>query len=310
VFILKYYVLFFAVLLSFYTLLPACVSKLPCTNIAQSSSDEPENYDADIVISVKIGGTVKKMPLEEWASRAVAYEAPEDAPEEFVKAMAVAMRTYGVYHLWQGDKRGSHSDCDFCSDSGHCKGLEANGVSETITAAVSATYGEIIYYDRHPINPIMHTSSAGMTASANEAMGQDVPYLQSVSTPDESDLNGFTSTAEFTKASLSALLVSNGYITVGEPKEWLTDIIYTPSGRVQSISVCGHTVSGNDFISMLGLSSLNFTVKFTDNRTTFEAKGIGSGVGLSKYGAFLMAKDDLSYKQILTHYYSGTTIGK
>lgn len=307
---MKYYVLFFVVLLSFYTLLPTCVSKLPSTNPSEPSSEELETYDADVVISVKINGTVKKMPLEEWTSRAVAYEAPEDAPKEFVKAMAVAMRTYGVYHLWQGDKRNSHSDCDFCSDSNHCKGLEANDLSEDITAAVNVTYGEIIYYDRHPINPIMHTSSAGMTASAKEVLGEDVPYLQSVSTPDESDLNGFTSTAEFTKASLSALLASNGYITVGEPKEWITDLLYTSSGRVQSISVCGHTVSGNDFISMFELSSLNFTVKFTDNKIIFEAKGIGSGVGLSKYGAFLLAGDDFDYKQILTHYYSGTSIGK
>ncbi len=307
---MKYYVLFFAVLLSFYTMLPACVSKLPHSDPGESSLQASETYDADIVISVKTNGSVKKMPLEEWTARAVAYETPENAPESFIMAMAVAMRTYGVYHLWQGDKSSDHPECDFCSDANHCKGLEAKDYSDDVTAAVNATYGEIILFERNPINPIMHTSSAGMTASSKEILGSDVPYLQSVTTPDESDLNDFFFSTAFTNKSFADLLAANGYIAVGEPEKWITDISYTSSGRLQSVSLCGHTISGNDFMSMLKLPSSNFTIKFTDDEIIFETKGIGSGIGLSKYGAFLMGRGGFDYKQILTHYYSGTYIGK
>lgn len=40
----------------------------------------------------------------------------------------------------------------------------------------------------------------------------------------------------------------------------------------------------------------------------YGGKGYGHGVGMSQYGANEMAKEGYSYKEILTHYYSGTEI--
>ena len=40
----------------------------------------------------------------------------------------------------------------------------------------------------------------------------------------------------------------------------------------------------------------------------FKVYGWGHGVGMSQYGAIQMAKDGSDYKEILTHYYPGTTI--
>src|SRR5690348_2531413 len=37
--------------------------------------------------------------------------------------------------------------------------------------------------------------------------------------------------------------------------------------------------------------------------------GFGHGVGMSQYGAYGYAKHGFNYAQILTHYYTGTTIG-
>src|SRR5882724_3929491 len=37
--------------------------------------------------------------------------------------------------------------------------------------------------------------------------------------------------------------------------------------------------------------------------------GFGHGVGMSQYGAYGYAKHGFSYDAILTHYYTGTTIG-
>jgi stage II sporulation protein D len=41
-----------------------------------------------------------------------------------------------------------------------------------------------------------------------------------------------------------------------------------------------------------------------------EGRGFGHGAGLSQYGAYGFAKHGRSYKQILAHYYSGTSLGK
>lgn len=41
-----------------------------------------------------------------------------------------------------------------------------------------------------------------------------------------------------------------------------------------------------------------------------DGRGFGHGAGLSQWGAFGFAKHGKTYKQILAHYYSGTTLGK
>lgn len=43
---------------------------------------------------------------------------------------------------------------------------------------------------------------------------------------------------------------------------------------------------------------------------TIEGRGYGHGVGLSQWGAYGLAKHGRTYRQILTHYYSGTNVGR
>ncbi len=52
------------------------------------------------------------------------------------------------------------------------------------------------------------------------------------------------------------------------------------------------------------------TATATDKKGVFVFKvyGWGHGVGMSQYGAIQMAKDGKTYDQILTHYYTGTTV--
>ena len=41
----------------------------------------------------------------------------------------------------------------------------------------------------------------------------------------------------------------------------------------------------------------------------FFVTGYGHGVGMSQYGAQQMAREGSSYREILTHYYTGVTLG-
>src|SRR5438034_1671444 len=43
---------------------------------------------------------------------------------------------------------------------------------------------------------------------------------------------------------------------------------------------------------------------------TFYGSGYGHGLGLSQWGAYGLAQQGWTYKQILTHFYKGTTVGK
>ncbi|MBE6996158.1 MAG: stage II sporulation protein D, partial [Ruminococcaceae bacterium] len=59
----------------------------------------------------------------------------------------------------------------------------------------------------------------------------------------------------------------------------------------------------------LGLRSACFEWEVEDGALVFYVTGYGHGVGLSQYGADRMAREGADWREILTHYYSGVTIG-
>ena len=60
----------------------------------------------------------------------------------------------------------------------------------------------------------------------------------------------------------------------------------------------------------MNLKSNHFTIRQDGDTINIVTKGYGHGVGMSQYGAQGMALDGYTYKQILNHYYVGTTIKK
>jgi len=56
------------------------------------------------------------------------------------------------------------------------------------------------------------------------------------------------------------------------------------------------------------LKSTVFTVKREGDGFRFTGRGWGHGVGLCQWGAIQMGKEGKSYRQILAHYYPGTTL--
>ena len=61
--------------------------------------------------------------------------------------------------------------------------------------------------------------------------------------------------------------------------------------------------------TILSLRSPSFTVECKDNAFTFHVTGYGHGVGMSQYGANILAKQGLSAEEIVQHYFSNTTVG-
>ena len=57
-----------------------------------------------------------------------------------------------------------------------------------------------------------------------------------------------------------------------------------------------------------GLKSTCFEVKYRSGKFVFTTYGYGHGVGMSQFGANGMAAEGYTYKEILEHYYPGTTI--
>ena len=99
-----------------------------------------------------------------------------------------------------------------------------------------------------------------------------------------------------------------GLETEEAPEDWFGEPAYSEAGTLLSVEVAGKTFTGQELRRVFGLQSAAFTVDCDGDVFTFSVRGYGHGVGLSQYGADYYARQGLTWREILAHYYPGTSI--
>lgn len=79
-------------------------------------------------------------------------------------------------------------------------------------------------------------------------------------------------------------------------------------GTVNDIKIGKATIKGKEFRKIFGLNSANFTLEVLDDNIKIKCLGYGHGVGMSQWGANVMAKEGSKYDEILEHYFKGSKI--
>ncbi len=265
-------------------------------------------------------GETVSMSLHNYLCCVMMAEVPYTFHEEALKAMAVAARTYALFKLKNADAYCHDGGAVICTDYSHCMAyLSYEGAVERwsekwadivypkMDAAVSATDGMVVCYDGELINALFHAMSCSYTASAKEVWGSDIPYLVSTSSPETDEIDGFTSTVTFSADEFRARL-SGICRFEGNPSGYVGQYWYDASGRVEKLMICGTEISGTRVRELLKLRSCRFYISYQDGNFVIKTKGYGHGVGLSQYGANVLAQDGCDFKQILEHYYNGTCV--
>ena len=93
-----------------------------------------------------------------------------------------------------------------------------------------------------------------------------------------------------------------------DPGTWFGTPELDDSGRVARIPVGSETLTGAQARALFSLRSAAFSVAYSGGTFTFTVTGSGHGVGMSQYGANVMAIRGSGYADILAHYYPGTTL--
>ncbi|WP_020615855.1 SpoIID/LytB domain-containing protein [Paenibacillus daejeonensis] len=130
---------------------------------------------------------INEVPLDQYLYAVVPAEMPASWPAEALKAQAVAARTYALYN-------GTRFEIADVVDS--VLSQVYRGISDELPAtnqAVDATSGEVAKYNGRLIETLFSSSSGGATANAEEVWGNQVPYLVSVTSPDEASEAGLYS---------------------------------------------------------------------------------------------------------------------
>ena len=271
-------------------------------------------YASNMYIRVKDtqNNTITKVPFEDYIVGVLAGEMPIDFELEAFKAQAVAARSYAMRQM-ASNKDKDYDVVNTVMNQVYLTDdyLKSVWKDEYITkinkikTAVLETYNEYLDYNGTVAEAMFFSTSVGYTENSEEIFTNEVPYLRSVSsTWDE------ISPVYEVKYSFS---LSDFYKKLNlefSDKVTLEILSKTSTGRIKQIKINGVIFQGNGVMNLLNLKSNHFTIVQNNDKVNIVTKGYGHGVGMSQYGAQAMALNGYNYKEILAHYYQGTTIKK
>lgn len=180
-----------------------------------------------------------------------------------------------------------------------------------IVDAVQATSGQVLTYkNKLVMEPYYFAVSAGKTENSEDVFGEAEGYLKSVESPGEESARKYKTSVKMSYVDFINK-VNSSYANSGLSSENLSNQIAikskNESGSVKEIKLGAVTISGTKFRAIMGLNSANFSIDFKDG-VYIQCIGYGHGVGMSQWGANYMGKNGQNYKNILSHYYEGTSL--
>ena len=258
-------------------------------------------------------GDIDSVPLEEYVVGVVSGEMPASFHEEALKAQSVASRTY-VLRKMQNNIDNTYDVVDTVSNQVYLDedelrvrwGEDYDKYINKIRDVVNSTKGEYLEYDGDIIEAFYFSTSNGYTEDSGVIFEKSLPYLKSVESVWDKEVN-----KAFYSSNSMSLQEFYEKLELKYNKELIVDVLEkSDSNRVIRLKVNGIEFKAKDVYSRLGLRSYDFDFVQVGSNVLINTKGYGHGVGLSQYGALGMAKEGYTYKEILGHYYVGTSLIK
>ena len=280
--------------------------------------------ESGILVSYEEAGKNKTMDLEQYLIGVLAAELPCDYELETYKTLAVILRT-NARKLATTEEvvQGSDISASYWTDEEwkELRGeVRAEEQKTKIKKAVSDTFGEVLTYQGAYIDALYHSASMGRTISAAELFGQDIPYLKSVPSEQDIESKDYIKTCSFSYEELTSLLAKYDQETKGQTVDYglakeqfpgnISITEKTESGYAKKLQIGNVTIAAEDFQKALKLPSLYFSLEAESGACSIVCLGKGHGMGVSLFGANIMAKERKSYKDILCYYYTGITLEK
>lgn len=287
------------------------------------SSDKTE-FNGKIKVYITEQNKVMELDLEDYVLGVLSGEMPISFELEALKAQAVAARTYGLSKTI--NKCNIGNGADVC-DTVHCQVYKPkekiistwskdkkDEYFTKLSKAVKDTEGQILTYNGAIVLYAQYFSTSwGKTEDSMAVFKREVPYLKSVTSEGEEISNRYKSNV---KISYEEFIknVNNKYpkakLSSSKIKNQIKILSKNKGGSVNEIKIGDTVISGKDFRTLLNLNSANFTLSLSKNTIDINCIGYGHGVGMSQWGANVMAKKGSNHVDILTHYYTGVKVEK
>lgn len=279
----------------------------------QRTTPKPAQFTEEPTISVYFHetGEVKNLPLETYLQGVVAAEMDPSWPLAALEAQAIVARTFTIKKLEEGPLPNRNAQAS--TDPKEFQAYNADRINDRVKQAVQNTRGQVLTHKGRPIMAWFHAASGGKTATPAEGLnfkGEATPYVTPVNDVQPEPVQTWTKT--FTNAQVSEACAALG-VDVGT----VTSIKIGrrgPSGRAETLIVNGKEVSAPAFRLAIGGTAMRSTlldeVSMKGDSIVMRGRGYGHGVGMSQWGAWLMAQRGKSAKDIVTYYYKGVNVDK
>lgn len=278
------------------------------TNTDNTSTNNTTNSSVSEITVYRSNGSVINLNMTDYLIGVVSSEMPASFNLEALKAQSVLARTYALKAKQTGKKLTDTVSTQSYIDMDQMKnkwGNSFNTYYNKIKNAVENTNGEYLSYNGNYIEALYHSTNNGKTESSLDVFGNYYPYLISVSSEYDKNASSYLRTINMPLDTISnklGLSLNNDSV--------INILSYTDGGNIKEININGNNFSGKKVRELLGLRSADFDISISDNNANITTRGYGHGVGMSQYGANGMANAGYGYKDILSHYYPGTTLTK
>lgn len=276
--------------------------------IENTNSDNTTNSSMSEITIYRSNGSIINLNMTDYLIGVVSSEMPASFNLEALKAQSVLARTYALKAKQTGKKLTDTVSTQSYIDIDQMKNKWENSFNtyyNKIKNAVENTNGEYLSYNGNYIEALYHSTNNGKTESSLDVFGNYYPYLISVSSEYDKNASSYLRTINMPLDTISnklGLSLNNDSV--------ISILSYTDGGNIKEININGNNFSGKKVRELLGLRSADFDISISDNNANITTRGYGHGVGMSQYGANGMANAGYSYKDILSHYYPGTTLTK
>lgn len=277
-------------------------------NTDNTSANNTTNSSVSEITVYRSNGSVINLNMTDYLIGVVSSEMPASFNLEALKAQSVLARTYALKAKQTGKKLTDTVSTQSYIDIDQMKNKWGNSFNifyNKIKNAVENTNGEYLSYNGNYIEALYHSTNNGKTESSLDVFGNYYPYLISVSSEYDKNASSYLRTINMPLDTISnklGLSLNNDSV--------ISILSYTDGGNIKEININGNNFSGKKVRELLNLRSADFDISISDNNANITTRGYGHGVGMSQYGANGMANAGYSYKDILSHYYPGTTLTK
>jgi len=254
---------------------------------------------------------VNELQLEDYLKGVINSEISSAWPVEVVKAQAVIARTYAVNRKIARMNAPYHLEATVMDQVYGGYATEDSGSQR----AVDDTAGEVLTFDGAVIQAFYHSSCGGRTESSENVWGMKIPYLEGVdckycfqnrSVSWEMRIKLKETADKLRQAGMKVANILDIKAGDTDSRGRLANVILVTSQGEKSVKA----VFLRKALGYGELKSTNFTVTVADEEAQFSGVGNGHGVGLCQWGARDMAAYGSGYREILSHYYPGTTLQK